>query len=133
MKKRTFENFIKLSIDKGKKEQAIYENGLDLNNFMDNYLAINNILLRSIYGEETADIIDEFIYDCVCDELEEHKSNYIIYKDDEILADCSTLDELYKYSEEVRLELISSNFSYEMREPMSEEEKMNVIQQLFSK
>lgn len=133
MEKKTFEHFIKTSIIKGKKEQAIYENGLDLNNFMDDYLAINTILLRSIYGIETADLIDEFIYDCVCDELEKNKSNYVIYKDDKILADCSTLDNLYDYVESVRLELISEGFSYKMKEPMTDEEKMNLIKELFSR
>ena len=127
MEKKTFEQFIKLSIAKGKKEQAIYENGLDLNNFMDDYLAINTILLRSIYGTETADLIDEFVYDCVCNELEKNKSNYIIYKNDEILADLSTLDSLYDYVESVRLELITKGFSYKMKEPMTDEERMKLL------
>ena len=127
MEKKIFEQFIKLSIAKGKKEQAIYENGLDLNNFMDDYLAINTILLRSIYGTETADLIDEFVYDCVCNELEKNKSNYIIYKNDEILADLSTLDSLYDYVESVRLELITKGFSYKMKEPMTDEERMNLL------
>lgn len=35
MEKKTFEHFVKISIAKGKKEQTIYDNGLDLNNFMD--------------------------------------------------------------------------------------------------
>ena len=61
MKKSTFEKFINLSIIKGKKEKVIYDNGLDLINFMDDYSAINNILLKSIYGEETTDIITDFI------------------------------------------------------------------------
>ncbi len=132
MEKKTFEHFIKKSIAKGKKEQAIYENGLDLNNFMDDYSSINTTLLRSIYGVETADLIDEFIYDCVCDELEKNKSNYVIYKDDEVLADCSTLDSLYDYVESVRLELSKEGFSYKMKEPMTDEERMNLIKQLFS-
>ena len=127
MEKKTFEIFIKKSITKGKREQAIYDNGLDLINFMDDYSAINTILLRSIYGVETADLIDEFIYDCVCDELEKNKSNYIIYKDDEILANCSTLDSLYDYVESVRLELITKGFSYKMKEPMTDEERMNLL------
>jgi hypothetical protein len=132
MEKKTFENFIKLSIDKGKKEKSIYDNGLDLINFMDDYSSINNILLRSIYGE-TSDIISDFIFDSVYDELENNKSNYVIYDDkDEIIADCSTLNNLYNYVESVRLELISEGFSYKMKEPMSEEERMNLIKGLFS-
>lgn len=127
MEKKTFEHFIKTSIAKGKKEQAIYDNGLDLINFMDDYSTINTILMRSIYGVETADLIDEFIYDCVCDELEKNNSNYVIYKDDEILADCSTLDSLYDYVESVRLELSKEGFSYKMKEPMTEEERMNLL------
>ena len=134
MKKKTFENFIKLSIDKGKREQVIYNNGLDLINFLNDYQAINSILLKSIYGEETSDIIFDFICDSIFDELEKNKDNYIIYSnDDEIIADCSTLDELYKYAESVRMKLISSNYSYEMKEPMSEEERLNIIEGLFSK
>ena len=130
MKKKAFEKFITLSIEKGKKEKAIYDNGLDLINFMNDYNAINNILLKSIYGEETSDLIDDFIIDSIYDELEKNKKNYIIYKDDEIIADCSTLDELYKYVEEVRLELISSGYSYDVKEPMSMEDKLKMLDEL---
>ena len=132
MEKQTFIKFITLSIDKGKKEKLFYDNGLDLINFMDDYSTINNILLKSIYGEETSDIISDFIIDNIYDELEKNESNYIIYKDDEILADCSTLDNLYKYAEEVRLELISCNYSYKMKEPMSEQEKIEVLKGLLN-
>ena len=130
MKKKAFEKFITLSIEKGKKEKAIYDNGLDLINFMNDYNAINNILLKSIYGEETSDLIDDFIIDSIYDELEKNKKNYIIYKDDEIIADCSTLDELYKYVEEVRLELILSGYSYDVKEPMSMEDKLKMLDEL---
>ena len=128
MEKKTFEKFIILSIAKGKKEKAIYENGLDLINFMDDYSSINNILLKSIYGEGASDIISDFIFDSIYDELEKNKSNYVIYNDkDEILADCSTLDSLYEYVESVRLELISEGFSYKMKEPMTNEERMILL------
>lgn len=133
MKKRTFEKFIALSIDKGKKEKVIYENGLDLINFVDDYSVIINMLLKSIYGEETSDVITDYIFDSIYDELEKNKSNYIIYKDNEILADCSTLDGLYDYVESVRQDLMASNYSYEMKEPMSDEERFSVIKELFSK
>lgn len=131
MEKRAFEQLINLSIDKGKKEKIIYDNGLDLINFMDDYSAINSILLKSIYGEETSDVITDFIFDSIYDELEINKENYIIYKDDEILADCSTLNGLYEYVESVRLELISSNYSYDVRESMTEEERMNLLKSMF--
>ena len=127
MEKKTFEKFITLSIAKGKKENAIYDNGLDLINFMDDYSSINNILLKSIYGEETTDLINDFISDSIYDELEKNKSLYVIYKDDEILADCSTLDSLYDYVESVRLELISEGYSYKMKEPMTDEERMILL------
>lgn len=130
MKKKAFEKFITLSIEKGKKEKAIYDNGLDLINFMDDYNAINNILLNSIYGEETSDLISDFIVDSIYGELEKNKKNYIIYNDDEIIADCSTLDELYKYVEEVRLELISSGYSYDVKEPMSMDDKLKMLEEL---
>ena len=87
MKKRVFKKLINLSIDKGKKEKIIYDNGLDLINFMNDYSEITNILLKSIYGEETSDIITDFIFDSIYDELEINKENYIIYKDDIILAE----------------------------------------------
>ena len=131
MKKRAFEKLINLSIDKGKKEKIIYDNGLDLINFMDDYSAINNILLKSIYGEETSDVITDFIFDSIYNELEINKENYIIYKDDEILADCSTLDGLYEYVESVRLELIVSNYSYDVKESMTDEERMRVLKDIF--
>ena len=76
MKKYTFIRFIEISITKGKKEKSIYENGLDLINFLDEYTKMNNILLNSIYGESTADIIGDFIIDSIYDELEKNKSNY---------------------------------------------------------
>lgn len=132
MKKRAFEKFITIAINKGKKEKNIYNNGLDLINFMDDYTAINNILLTSIYGEEVSDIISDFIFDNIYDELDVNK--YIIYdKDGYDIADCSTLDGLYKYAEEIRLELISSNYSYDIKESMSDEERLDVITQLFKK
>jgi len=131
MKKRAFEQLINLSIDKGKKEKIIYDNGLDLINFMNDYSAINNILLKSIYGEETSEVITDFIFDSVYDELEINKENYIIYKDDKILADCSTFDGLYEYVESVRLELIASNYSYDVKESMTDEERLNLLKELF--
>jgi hypothetical protein len=130
MKKRAFEKLITLSIEKGKKEKAIYDNGLDLINFMDDYNSINNILLNSIYGEETSNLINDFITDSIYDDLNKNKSNFLIYKDDEIIADCSTLDGLYKYIEEVRLELISSNYSYDVKEPISVEDKLKFLEEL---
>jgi len=130
MKKRAFEKLITLSIEKGKKEKSIYDNGLDLINFMDDYNSINNILLNSIYGEETSNLINDFITDSIYDDLNKNKSNFLIYKDDEIIADCSTLDGLYKYIEEVRLELISSNYSYDVKEPISVEDKLKFLEEL---
>ena len=79
MKKFAFETLIKTSIDKGKKEKIIYDNGLDLINFLDDYSKINSILLNSIYGEPVADLIFEFITDNIYDELEKNKLNYIVY------------------------------------------------------
>lgn len=132
MKKTAFEKFINLSIDKGKKEKVIYDNGLDLINFLDDYTAINNILINSIYGELVADMISEFITDGIYDELEKNKGNYVIYnKDGEILADCSTLDSLYDYCEKIRKELISKNYSYDIKPPMSEKERMKILKEMF--
>ena len=130
MKKRAFEKLITLSIEKGKKEKSIYDNGLDLINFMDDYNSINNILLNSIYGEETSDLIIDFITDSIYDNLDKSKNNYIIYKDDEIIADCSILNGLYEYAEKVRLELISSNYSYDVREPISMKDKLKFLEEL---
>jgi hypothetical protein len=134
MEKYTFTRFIELSIEKGKKEKVIYDNGLDLINFLDEYSKINNILLSSIYGESTSDIINDFITDSIYDELEKNKRNYIIYdNDDNILADCSTIDSLYEYVESERLKLISENYSYEMKPDMTEEERLKIIKNLFEK
>lgn len=133
MKKRAFESLIKTSIDKGKKEKIIYDNGLDLISFLDDYSKINNILLKSIYGEELADIIEEFILDNIYDELEKHKDNYIIYDSNskDIIADCSTLDGLYEYAEKTRLELIDSKFLYDIKPEISEEERNQLLKNLF--
>lgn len=134
MKKRAFESIITLSIEKGKKEKIIYDNGLDLINFLDEYSKINSILLNSIYGESVADIIDEFISDGIYDELEKNKSNYIIYDSTShnIIADCSTLDGLYDYAEKIRLELIDEDFSYDIKPSMSDEERLDILKNLFS-
>lgn len=132
MKKYTFTRFIEISIEKGKKEKNIYSNGLDLINFLDEYTKLNSILLNSIYGESTSDIISDFICDSIYDELENHKSNYVVYdNDNNIIADCSTIDSLYYYSESERLRLISENYSYEMKPDMTEEERLNIIKDLF--
>jgi len=131
MKKNTFIEFIEISIKKGKKEKVIYDNGLDLINFLDEYTKLNSILLNSIYGESTAYIISDFICDSIYDELEKNKRNYIIYdNDDNILADCSTIDSLYEYAEKERLILISENYSYEMKPKMTEEERLTIIKEL---
>jgi len=133
MKKFAFETLIKTSIDKGKKEKIIYDNGLDLINFLDDYSKINSILLNSIYGEPVADLIFEFITDNIYDELEKNKLNYIVYDSNskDIIADCSTLDGLYEYTEKTRLELIESNFSYDIKPPMSDEETLEMFNNTF--
>lgn len=131
MEKRAFEKMINLSIEKGKKEKAIYDNGLDLINFLDDYSSINNILLNSIYGEEVGDIISDYIFDSIYDELEKNKRNYIIYSKEDVLADCSTLDGLYQYSEEVRKYLISTDYSYDIKPPLTDDERMNILTKMF--
>jgi len=137
MKKKAFEKFITLSIEKGKKEKTIYDNGLDLINFMDDYNSISNILLNSIYGEETSNLINDFIIDSIYNELD--KNNYIIYKDtssdpsdvhQEIIADCSTIDGLYDYVEKIRLELIASNYSYDIKEPIDMKDRLKILEDL---
>ena len=58
----------------------------------------------------------------------------IVYdKDNNIIADCSTIDSLYDYCESERLRLISENYSYEMKPDMSDEERLNIIKNLFEK
>lgn len=133
MKKRAFEKFINLSIKNGKKEKIIYDNGLDLINFMDEHFKINSILLESIYGEDVSNIISDFITDNIYGELEEHKNNYLIYKDNEVIADCSTLDGLYNFAEEERLELIKSGYQYDIKEPITDEERLEMIKKIFEK
>lgn len=134
MKKETFIRFLELSIENGKKEKAIYDNGLDLINFIDQYSKVNNVLLSSIYDEPVSNIISDFILDNVYDELEKNKSNYLIYDNDEnIVADCSTIDGLYDFVESERLRLISEGFSYQMKPEMTEVERMNIIKNMFKK
>lgn len=133
MKKLAFETLINTSIEMGKKEKIIYDNGLDLINFMDDYSKINSILLNSIYGESVANIIFDFINDNIYDDLEKNKSTYVVYDSStNIIADCSTLDGLYEYAEKTRLELIESKFSYDIKPPMSDEEKLEIFKNLFS-
>lgn len=134
MKKRAFEKFINLSIEKGKKEKLIYDNGLDLINFLDDYSAVNSILLKSIYGDSVSDFISDFIVDSIYGNLEKNKSNYVVYKENgEIIADCSTLDELYKFSEQIRLNLIAENFSYDISEPITDDERFKILSELIKK
>lgn len=134
MKKETFIRFLELSIENGKKEKIIHDNGLDLINFMDNYSKVNNILLSSIYDESLTDIINEFILDNVYEELEKNKSNYLIYDSDgNNVADCSTIDGLYDFVESERLRLISEGFSYQMKPDIPLEDRLKAIEQLFKK
>lgn len=134
MKKETFIRFLELSIENGKKEKVIHDNGLDLINFMNNYYKVNNILLSSIYDESLAEIINDFILDNVYDELEKNKSYYLVYDSDEnIVADCSTIDGLYDFVESERLRLISEGFSYQMKPDIPLEDRLKAIEQLFKK
>ena len=68
------------------------------------------------------------------DELEKNKLNYIVYdsNSNDIIADCSTLDGLYEYAEKTRLELIESNFSYDIKPPMIDEERLEILKTIFS-
>jgi hypothetical protein len=132
MKKKTFEIFINTAIESGKKEKRIYDNGLDLINIIDDYLKIINILSSSIYGVDVSDIIHDYIFDSIYGVLEINKENYVIRNlENEILADCSTLDGLYEYAEKTRLELINNKFNYEMKDPLSEEERDNILKNIF--
>lgn len=132
MKKKTFEIFINTAIECGKKEKRIYDNGLDLINIVDDYLKIINILSSSIYGSDVSDIIHDYIFDSIYNELEANKANYIIRDlNDEIVADCSTLDNLYEYAEKTRLELIHENFNYEIKDALSEEERDKILKIIF--
>lgn len=134
MKKYTFINFIELSIEKGKKEKTIHENGLDLYDFLEDYNKIGSILLNSIYGESTSDIICDFIIDSIYDELENNKENYIIYDEhDNVIGDCSNIDNLFDYSESERLRLISEKYSYEMKKPMTDDERLDMLKNIFKK
>jgi len=128
MTKNAFIKFIELSIEKGKKENNIHDNGLDLFDFLEDYNKINNILLKSIYGETFYDIINDFIYDSIDDILIKNKDNYIIYdENDNIITDCSNIDNLYNYSESERLRLISEKYSYDIKKSMSDEERLKII------
>lgn len=133
MTERTFKQMVSLLIEKGKREKVIYDNGLDLINFVDEYQKIISILLKSIYGSEVGDIINDFIFDSIYDEVAKNHNNYLIYDtNSELIADVSTIESLYKYAEERRQLLISAKFSYDVTPPMSEAESLAMLKQIFS-
>ena len=62
MKKFTFETLIKISIEKGKKEKIIYENGLDLTTDIDGYCTFTNA--RRILGRTNQLTLQDIASEC---------------------------------------------------------------------
>ena len=97
-----------------------YEAGIDLINFTDSYESVISMLIGSIYGMEGRDTFDWWCYE---KNFGERTDLIMIDKDGNEL--CRTVEELHQYLEENRTD------DYELPRVMSEEERVQVIKQIY--
>ena len=97
-----------------------YEAGIDLINFTDSYESVISMLIGSIYGMEGRDTFDWWCYE---KKWGERMDLTMTDKDGNEL--CRTIEELHQYLEENRTD------DYELPRLMSEEERMQIIKQLY--
>lgn len=127
MKFEVFENII-LSMKKtSDTSQQFYHLGLDLTQIEDDYSKIITTLLSAYYSEEGYDVISWFLY-----ERESFSNEGVFNKwiEDGKEIDM-TMPILYKTVEKIRK---SKNFKeYELKVPLTEEQRMDILKQLFYK
>ncbi len=107
------------------KSQKLYELGIDLSNSIENdYSEIITLILRSHYGKEGEDMISWWLYEDVEKVLYETNS-------DKVTRELKTIKQIWEYVEELRN---SKDFKeYELPKKLSDEERMKIFEEMFSK
>ena len=99
---------------------SAYKSGIDLINFTNPYESVISMLIGSIYGNEGKETFDWWCYE---KKWGERMDLTMTDKDGNEL--CRTVEELHQYLEENRTD------DYELPRLMSEEERMQIIKQLY--
>lgn len=97
-----------------------YKSGIDLINFTDPYASAISMLIGSIYGKECKETFEWW-----CHEKEWGERMDLTMTDKDGNELCRTIEELHQYLEENRTD------DYELPRLMSEEERMQIIKQLY--
>lgn len=126
MKYEVFENILMNIIKTNEIDRKFYDLGLDMTNIVDEYNRIISNLLSAHYSEEGSEWIDWFLY-----ERESMSGEILTATDKDGRNICYDMKSLWECVEEIRL---SKDFvEYELKIPMSTEEKMNMLEQFFKK
>ncbi len=126
MKYEVFENILMNIIKTNETDRKFYDLGLDMTNVVDEYNKIISTLLSAHYSDEGSEWIDWFLY-----ERESMSGEILTATDKDGNNICYDMKSLWEYVEKIRL---SKDFvEYELKIPMSDEEKMKMLEQLFTK
>jgi len=96
----TYETFLKLTLELQKQERIVdnlYENKIDLLEFMDPYHGLIHLLMKEIYGEEGVDWWSWFCYE------NDYGQKGLEAWDENKNRICYSLESLWEYLEELRL------------------------------
>lgn len=126
MKYEVFENIINRIIDSNDTAHSFYKMGLDINNITDEYSSIISKLLSAYYSKEGLNWIDWYLY-----ERESISGDILTAQDKDGNEICYDIKSLWLCVENIRC---SDNFEeYVLPVPMTDEERINVFEQLFKK
>lgn len=123
MEFKTFEHLVLKIQIAAKKDQAIYDLGVDLTNIIDDYHGIINTALKAHYGVIGEEMISWWLYEDTDKFLYDSKTK-------EVVNDLTLLEGLWKYIEELRLD--KDFIPYVVPEPMTDEERLAIFKQMFS-
>ena len=96
----TYETFLKLTLELQKQERIVdnlYENKIDLLEFIDPYHGLINLLIKEIYGEEGVDWWSWFCYE------NDYGQKGLEAWDKNKNRICYSLESLWEFLEELRL------------------------------
>jgi len=121
MKQEVFQHILDTIRAQEAKIDKLYELEIDLINFADSYNSTINILMSVYFGKEGAEWIDWYLYERAgrADMTAHDRDGNLICYDDE---------SLWREVERCRLE---NEEEYELKVPMTEEERLNHIAGLF--